>query len=250
MKKSDKYTIIALVILGIGCVVYPHIQRYLFTIRAQNAIAEFEARIYSYRADHIRQQTENGIYTNTDIEEDHTFWINNVGNFMAFMNARLFFENQDHLTDPFNHDHPCFSMQPFGLDMNIVGILYIPVIELNVPVYMGTSLQNLTNGAAHLTHSSFPLGGESTHAVIAGHRNQTYSRVFRDLQHLTVGDEIKITNIVQTLIYEVIETRVMEPNEIDTLAIQDGRDLVTLITPYSRWGRGSRYIVVAERVIH
>jgi len=248
MKKSDKLTIITLVVLAIGCLVYPHIQRHLFNIRAQAAIAEFEARIYGYRTAHIQQQINNGMEYDVAIEEDYSFWINNVGMGMSFMNVRLFRENQVNLIDPFSYYHPCFSMQPFGLDMNIVGILNIPAIELTVPIYMGTSLQNLTNGAAHLTHTSFPLGGNNTNAVIAGHRNQTYSRVFRDLRLLDIGDTIEITNIVQTLVYTIVETRVLEANEIAPLTIQDDRDLVTLITTHSRFNGRSRYIVVAERV--
>jgi len=249
VKKSEKLTIITLVVLAIGCLVYPHIQRHLFNLRAQAAIAEFEARIYGYRAAHIERQIENGIERNIALEEDHSFWLNNVGMGMAFMNVRLYRENQENIIDPFNYHHPCFSMQPFGLDMNIVGILHIPAIELTVPIYMGTSLQNLTNGAAHLTHTSFPLGGNNTNSVIAGHRNQTYSQVFRDLRLLEIGDEIKITNILQTLIYEVVETRVIDTYVTDVLAIQDDRDLVTLITTHSRFNGRARYIVVAERVL-
>jgi len=238
---------IILMILAVCTFIYPHIQHRLFIVRAHNVVTEFETRVEAYRLAH----QQNMINLNRDdvaLEEDTRFWLYNVNSWLAFMNHMLYLENQENLVDPFMYNHPCFNLQQFGLDSDIVGVIYIPAIELNMPIYLGTSMQNLHNGAAHLLHSSFPVGGNNTNAVIAGHRNTTHARVFRDIEQLEIGDEIQITNFFRTMMYEVVEIKTANPYDVDALAIQSGRDLVTLVTTAHRRGNG-RYVVVAERVV-
>jgi len=248
MKKKDIATFVALMVLAIGSIVYPRVQQWRFNIRAQAVIAEFEARIESYTLAHqqrmMTQYSDYGIVS----ENELCAWLTNVSMGLAFMNHRLYMENQEHLVDPFRYNHPSFNIQPFGLDTDIVGVLNIPVVDILLPIYLGTSPEHLNSGAAHLTHSSFPVGGDNTNAVIAGHRNMTHGRVFRDIDRLVVGDEITITNFLDTIMYVVVETKIVGLNEIDALAIQSGRDLITLVTTHTRWRGDMRYIVIAERV--
>jgi len=162
---------------------------------------------------------------------------------------RLYLSGQEHLVDPFDYIHPSFNLESFGFYTDIVGVLAIPVIDINLPIYLGASVQHMNNGVAHVTHSSFPIGGDSTNTVIAGHRNMaiTYGQVFSDIGQLQVGDKITITSFIQCMTYTVVEKRVVHANDADVLRIQSGRELVTLITTYGRRGN-RRYLVIAERV--
>ena len=247
--KRDIAIFIVLLLLGAGTLIYPHIQQRLFDNRAQIIIAEFEKRMDAYKLTHQQRMLSNGDNYGITPEEDPGFWLNTVKSFLSFMNHRLYVENQAHLVDPFRYNHPCFNIQPFGLDTDIVGILSIPAIDVNLPIYLGTSFQHLNSGVAHLTHSSFPVGGDNTNAVIAGHRNLQHGRVFRDIEQLEIGDEITIANFINTMTYVVVETKIAGPHEIEALAIQSGRDLVTLVTTHTRRRGNRRYIIVAERVV-
>lgn len=243
--KRDIAVCIALLILAVGYFVYPQIQSQRFNMRAQDTIYQFEARVEAYRAEHYKRlaQAEN----NPASPAYTPFWLEYVELWLSAINHQLFIQNQINLVDPFSYNHPPFNLHNMGFDTNIIGVINIPKIELRLPIYLGTSPQHLNNGVAHLTHSSFPIGGENTNAVIAGASSLYHGRLFRDIEQLEIGDEIHITNFMQTIVYVVIETRVTESYQIDALAIQSGRDLVTLITTYTHRRGDRRYVVVAER---
>ena len=245
--KREIYISIALMILAVGAFFYPRVQHRRFDARAQEAITEFARRMDSYRLEYRNRLNDNDEH-DVVIENDPRFWLTNVMTGLAIANHRLYLENQVHLLDPFSYNHPSFNILPFGLDTDIIGVLSIPRMELMVPIYLGASPQHLNNGAAHLIHSSFPVGGLNTNAVIAGHRNMTHGRVFRDIEQLELGDEIWVANFLQTMVYEVVDIMIVAPHETDALFIQSGRDLVTLVTTHTRRRGNQRYIVVAERV--
>jgi sortase A len=98
-----------------------------------------------------------------------------------------------------------------------------------------------------LSQTSIPLGGENTNSVIAGHRGWGGASYFRYITKLEVGDEVIITNLWETLTYEVVEIQIIMPNEVEKILIQPGRELVTLMTchPYASGGR-QRYLVICE----
>ena len=94
-----------------------------------------------------------------------------------------------------------------------------------------------------------PIGGSNTNCVLAGHRGWYGALFFRHIELLEIGDEITIRNLWDTLTYQVVEIQVIEPNEIEEILVQPGRDLVTLLTchPYGSGGR-YRYVVFCERM--
>ena len=118
-----------------------------------------------------------------------------------------------------------------------------------MPIYLGATYDHMAKGAAHLSQTSLPIGGENTNCVIAGHRGWQGAPYFLYLDKIIVGDEVTITNLWETLNYTVCEIRVIEPNDIDAVLIQPGRDMLTLVTchPYASGGR-YRLVVYAERV--
>lgn len=131
---------------------------------------------------------------------------------------------------------------------DVFGVLSIPKLELEMPLYLGATDRHMADGAAQLGQTSIPIGGENTNAVIAGHRGYNGAPYFRYVPELQIGDSVDITNLWGTLHYKVVETRIIQPNDIDAIKIQPGRDLITLLTchPYASGGR-QRFLVICER---
>lgn len=116
----------------------------------------------------------------------------------------------------------------------MMGIVEIPKIAIKLPIYHGTGDEVLQKAAGHLEGSSLPIGGESTHAVISAHRGLPSASLFTDLDQLEIGDHFLIHVLDKTLCYEVDQILVVDPEDTSALAVEDGEDLVTLLTctPY------------------
>ncbi|MBQ8686935.1 MAG: class C sortase [Ruminococcus sp.] len=130
----------------------------------------------------------------------------------------------------------------------IMGYITIPSIQVQLPIYHGTSEEVLNVAAGHLQGSSLPVGGESTHCVISAHRGLPSARLFSDLDQLREGDTFTITIMDEILTYEVEEIFIVLPHEMDKLAIIEGEDYVTLMTctPY---GVNSHRLLLRSRRI-
>lgn len=116
----------------------------------------------------------------------------------------------------------------------IMGYIQIPKINLQLPVYHGTDEGVLQTSIGHIAGSSLPVGGDSTHCLLSGHRGLPSSRLFTDLDKLSEGDTFTLTVLDETLTYEVDQVKVVEPDDISDVQIEPGQDLCTLITctPY------------------
>ena len=141
-----------------------------------------------------------------------------------------------------------FTMTDYGLPDEVFGVLRIPAMDLEMPIYLGANDENMAASAAVLTQTSIPIGGENTNAVIAGHRGWNGYPYFLDIENLQVGDLVYIKNIWEELTYEVTAIRIVHPDDIDAILIQPGKDMVTLLTchPPNTGGR-YRYLVYCER---
>ncbi|MCD8119172.1 MAG: class C sortase [Lachnospiraceae bacterium] len=117
----------------------------------------------------------------------------------------------------------------------VMGYLYIPKIEVQLPIYHTTNDDVLKQGVGHLEGTSLPVGGESTHAVLAAHRGLPGSSLFTDLDRLEVGDHFLLYILDEILCYEVDQILVTEPDDTEAVAVTEGEDLVTLLTctPYA-----------------
>ena len=163
-------------------------------------------------------------------------------------NHQLYAEKQRNLTDLEACETPAADLTAYGIEDEIIGVLEIPAMELIMPVYLGASDAHLAAGATVLGSTSAPIGGDSTNCVIAGHRGWRGADYFRHIDKLAVGDEVRITNLWETLTYTVADIQIIQPHEVDKIKIQQGRDLLTLLTchPYASGGR-QRYVVYCER---
>ena len=118
--------------------------------------------------------------------------------------------------------------------LGVMGYVEIPAIKCALPIYHGTDEAVLQIAVGHLEWSSLPVGGESTHCVISGHRGLPSARLFTDLDKLVGGDIFLLRVLDEVLTYEVDQIRIVEPQEVDDLGITAGEDLCTLVTctPY------------------
>lgn len=167
---------------------------------------------------------------------------------MRRYNQRVWEEKQSGLCDPWAYEQPSFTLEDYGLEDEVFGVISIPKLEIEMPIYLGATSQHMADGAAHLSQTSLPIGGENTNCVIAGHRGWGGASYFRYITELTPGDEVIITNLWGELRYAVVETKIIRPNDVDEILIQENRDLLTLLTchPYASGGT-YRYVVYCER---
>ena len=116
----------------------------------------------------------------------------------------------------------------------IMGYISIPKINVELPIYHGTSDGVLQVAVGHLEGSSLPVGGENTHCVLSGHRGLPSADLFTHLDRLNVHDIFTISVLDKTLVYEIDQIKVVAPGDTQYLQIEDGKDYCTLLTctPY------------------
>lgn len=116
----------------------------------------------------------------------------------------------------------------------VMGYVEIPDIDVTLPIYHGTEEAVLQIAVGHLEWSSLPVGGESSHCVLSGHRGLPSARLFTDLDQMAVGDVFLLRILDEVLTYEVDQVRIVLPHELDDLLIQEREDFCTLVTctPY------------------
>jgi len=130
----------------------------------------------------------------------------------------------------------------------VMAYIDIPVIDVELPIYHGTENSVLAIAIGHLDWTSLPTGGESTHCVVSGHRGLPSARLFTDLDQLVVGDLFMLNVLDEVLTYEVDQILIVEPNDTDALLIQEGKDLVTLVTCTPYGINSHRLLVRGHRV--
>lgn len=133
-------------------------------------------------------------------------------------------------------------------ETGIMGSLEIPKINVNLPIYHGTEEEALANGVGHLEGSSLPIGGENTHSVLSGHRGLPSSKLLVRLDEIEEGDYLFVRTGDRTLAYKVTQIQVVEPDDVSSLNIRPGEDLLSVVTctPYGL--NTHRLIVTGKRV--
>lgn len=116
----------------------------------------------------------------------------------------------------------------------VMACIEIPALQINYPIYHGTSDEVLNKGIGHMRNTSLPIGGKGTHSVLTGHTGLSGARLFTDIDKLEQGDVFYIYVMNQTLAYSVDQIKVVEPEDTSDLKIDEDNDYVTLVTctPY------------------
>lgn len=134
-------------------------------------------------------------------------------------------------------------------DSGIMGRLRIKSIDVDLPIYHGTSDLTLTKGVGHLRGTALPVGGKSTRSVLTAHRGYPEATLFDNLDKVKVGDTFVIEVFGEVLTYRVINTKVINPDDTESISVVDGKDLVSLITCTPLGINSHRILVTGERVL-
>ena len=130
----------------------------------------------------------------------------------------------------------------------VMGYVEIPTAGIKLPMYHSVDEPVLQIAAGHIPSSSLPVGGETTHCLLSGHRGLPSARLFTDLDRVVEGDLIRLHVLDQTLTYEVYQILTVLPQELEALQIRPGEDLLTLVTCTPYGVNSHRLLVQARRV--
>lgn len=213
---KQKVIPILIVIAGFLLLAYPFLSNYLFEKSAGSTVES-----YQEKTDIMDQKIKEKV-----LDEARGY------------NENLL-RSSIQLTDPFKtkkiNGETVFYNNILNVDRSeIMGYVKIPCISVDLPIYHGTSAEVLERGIGHLVASSFPIGGESTHAVLTGHTGLSSAKLFTDLTEMKKGDLFFIHVLDKKLAYRVDRITVVKPEDTRNLQIIDGEDHVTLLTctPY------------------
>ena len=221
------FLFILMIVLGLGMILFPLISNQVNKIQYQKVIGTYDDKIVQ------NSETEN----NQMLTEAREY------------NSSI---STTDIIDVFQNPVQTNSTEYLSIlnvdDNGMMGYISVPKIDVRIPIYHGTSSDILQKGVGHLEGSSFPVGGESTHAILSAHRGLPSSRLFTDLDQLEEGDIFYIYVLNEVLAYQVDQILVTEPSETEALKIVDGKDYVTLVTctPYAI--NTHRLLVRGERI--
>ena len=225
MKKSRASTVILIIVflVGLSLLLYPSLSDYWNSFHQSRAIASYVESV-----SHLDNQEYQAL-----LEEARAYNASLVGDKTRFSPTEE--ELAEYLT-------------LLGSTGAAVGYVEIPAIKLTLPIYLGTSETVLQVGVGAMEGSSLPIGGESTHAVLTGHRGLPSATLFTDLDRLVQGDMFHIHILNETCTYEVDQILIVEPAEMDALEIVEGEDYCTLVTCTPYGVNSHRMLVRGHRI--
>ena len=226
-KKRSKLWII-IFILGLAVLLYPLFSRIYYDYRGNEEVTSF------------RQGLDN--VTSAEVEESL--------NLAYAYNSSLLSGENTHLGDPYSDEDKEAGLVEYARMLEVnekLGVVTIPRINMDFPIYAGTNEFVLQKGVGHLEGTSFPIGGLNTHSVLTAHRGLPENKLFTDLDKMEIEDLFFVETLAGELAYKVIEIKVIEPTEINELTINENQDLVTLLTCTPYMINSHRLLVVGER---
>ena len=128
-----------------------------------------------------------------------------------------------------------------------MGYIEIPTIDCYLPIYHGTDEDTLKKGIGHIEQTSFPIGGDTTHSVLTGHTGLPEAELFTRLDEMEIGDIFYIHILDEVLAYKVYGIKIIEPEDVSDIVIENNRDLVTLLTCTPYGINTHRLLVMGER---
>ena len=230
MKRKTNKLIIGIIFLaGLSLLLYPFVANQWNNYRQKQLISSYEQTV-------SQKEASNGIDYDAELKKAE-----------AYNEALL----PSILPDSFAVAAASDKEDQSYMDaLNIAGdeMMEIPKIDIKLPIYHTTKEDVLKQAAGHLEGSSLPIGGKSTHSVISAHRGLPSASLFTDLDQLKKGDHFLIHVLNKTLCYEVDKISVVKPEETSSLAVEEGKDLVTLLTCTPYGVNTERLLVRGHRV--
>lgn len=209
-KNLSTIILVIVMIVGLGLLLYPTVSDYWNSLHQSRAIASYVATVDEMDNTEIERLWADAVTYNRELAQSGSRFS---------MNAEEIEEYEAQLNTG---------------ETDVMAFVEIPKIGCKLPIYHGTDEAVLQVAAGHLEWSSLPVGGESTHCVISGHRGLPSAKLFTDIDQLVEGDIFMIYTLGKTLTYEVDQIRTVLPEEVRDMKIEPGKDYCTLITctPY------------------
>ena len=210
--KLSKSTIalLAALAVGVALMLYPGVSDWWNSFNQSHAIAGYERAASAMSNDEAEEMLARARSYNEDLPG---------------------FANRYHPTE---REHERYLDTLNVTEDGIMCYVEIPSIRVSLPVYHGVDSSVLQVAIGHIEGTSLPVGGPSTHTVISGHRGLPSAELFSNIDQLREGDTFMLQTLGETLTYEVDQIRIVEPDELDDIEIEEGLDLCTLVTctPY------------------
>ncbi|MGM9538976.1 MAG: class C sortase [Candidatus Onthomonas sp.] len=196
--------------VGLSLLLYPTVSDYWNSLHQSRAIATYAEEVANLDGDHYDRLWADAEAYNRTLPDK---------------------ENRYRLSDEEREEYESLlNVSGNG----IIGYIEIPEINCSLPIYHGTDEAVLQIAVGHIEGTSLPVGGEGTHCVLSGHRGLPSAKLFTDLDKLKEGDIFMLRVLDETLTYEVDRILIVEPDEVDALEMEAGKDYCTLVTctPY------------------
>ena len=210
--QSRKSTIILLIMffIGLSVLLYPGISSYWNSKTQSEAIIDYESMLSLYKPEDYSEIFEEADRYNSELAA---------------------------LTVPLREYTKIEDLYWKTLDVSgtgMIGYVTVPKIGQELPLYHGTSDSVLSTAVGHFQGTSLPIGGETTHSVVSAHRGLPTAVLFTHLDRMEEGDIFFFTILDRTITYEVDQIRIVEPDDVSLIQIEDGEDYCTLLTctPY------------------
>ncbi|MER0123695.1 class C sortase [Streptococcus sp. ZJ93] len=224
-RKKGKTFLVLVFILGFLIMLFPIVSQISYYYASKVTVHEFETQVSSLDTSEIDRRLELAQAYN----EVHQF--------------------QEKIYDVFTQKQK-EGVREYARMLEIneqIGYVKIPKIAQEIPIYAGTNEAVLQKGVGHLEATSLPIGGRNTHAVLTAHRGLPTARLFTDLDKLGKGDVFYVRNIKENLAYRVVSVKVVEPSDLKSIAVEEGKDYVTLLTCTPYMINSHRLLVTGER---
>lgn len=208
--KLQMFGLLALFFIGVGLLVYPSFSDYWNTFHQSRVIMKYADRVSNMNKDEYARLIKEANQYNQELQKTGIKW-NMTDAEKASYNRYLDFESS-----------------------GVMGYITIPKINVELPIYHGTSDSILQTSIGHIEGSSLPVGGLGSHTILSGHRGLPSARLFTNLDQLSAGDTFTLTVLNETYTYEVDQIRIVEPTDLSSLQLEPGKDYCTLVTctPY------------------
>ena len=225
-RNQKSLLMVTLLLLGLAVLVYPDIANRIQNNRHHAILQEYSDEIANMEAEVIAYELERARIHN-----------NSLGGIQA--------------VDPFAPGSGSVIFMEYYSILNlndVMGRIEIPIIDVDLPIFHGTSSSVLERGVGHVNHTPFPIGGYGNHSLLSAHTGMVSARMFTDLQLLEIGDIFIVTVLNNRIAFQVDRIDTVLPHEIELLVSYDDRDLITLITCTPYGVNTYRLLVRGERI--
>lgn len=223
-KKISDFLLILVFLTGLSLLLYPSISDYWNSFHQSRAIASYAEAV-----------------AELDNESYEEYW-------KAAQEYNAALPANNHRYQPTEEENEQYEKLLNISGNGIMGYIEIPAIGVSLPIYHGVEDTVLQIAIGHIEGSSLPVGGASTHCVVSGHRGLPSAKLFTDLDKLAEGDTFLLRVLDEVLTYEVDQIHIVEPQELDLLEIEEGKDLCTLVTCTPYGVNSHRLLVRGHRI--